>query len=376
MHSAPHIPYDYLVVGSGLFGAVFAREAHDNGKRVAVIEKRNHLGGSVYCSEQEGIITHEYGAHIFHTNNTEIWDYVNRFTEFEPYSHRVLSRVKGSYYGFPLNLTTLAQYWNLDSDQAVLHKLSSERAPYSHLEQAQTAESWLLFSVGADLYNHFFKGYTQKQWQRPPSELPASIVKRVPLRLHSEEPYFADRYEAMPKRGYNDLIHNLLNGIPYYTQADFFESRHFWEQQAHKIVYTGPIDQLFDYDLGVLDYRSLRFQHRVVQKPLYQPVSVVNHPNPQVPYTRVIEHKHFHSQSQNTLHSLITEEYPQDFVAGKTDPYYPIRDLKNLQLYKNYHARVDPKRYVLGGRLAEYQYYDMHQVIGSARAKAKKELSV
>lgn len=366
--------YDYLIVGSGLFGSVFAWHAHHAGKKVLVIEKRPHKGGSVYCFKENNIWVHAYGAHIFHTHNKEIWDFVNQFASFEPYKHKVLSKVNNQYLPFPVNYNTLSALWNLDSDTEIQSHLDKQKADFQHFSQSQNAEEWLLYHAGQELFDTFFSGYTEKQWKRPTSQLPASIVKRVPLRLNRQDDYFDDDYQAMPINGYNELIDNMLKGIEVRCNTDFFEQRKTWEQSAKRIVYTGPIDQLFDFDLGHLDYRSLHFEHRQENTPCYQPVSVVNHPDKHTPFTREIEHKHFHSVSRSSESTVITREYPQDFVPGKNEPYYPIRDDKNLQLYAAYLSRIDSNKYLLGGRLAEYRYYEMQQAIASAMSKAKKEL--
>jgi UDP-galactopyranose mutase len=368
--------YDYLIVGSGLFGSVFAWHAKQKGKRVLVIEKRSHKGGSVYCHKENGIWVHAYGAHIFHTNSKEIWEFVNQFTSFEPYRHKVLSKIGGNYYPFPVNYNSLGKLWGLQGEGEIQTKLDLQKASYSSLAQATNAEDWLLYSAGKELYDTFFAGYTEKQWKRPPAELPASIVKRVPLRHNRQDDYFDDDYQAMPVNGYNELIDNLLDGIELRCDTDFFDQKENWEQMAERIVYTGPIDQLFNFDLGQLDYRSLQFEHRQENTANYQPVSVVNYPEKQVPYTREIEHKHFHKVSQTAENTIVTREYPQDFVRGKNEPYYPIRDEKNMQLYADYVARIDTQKYLLGGRLAEFRYYDMHQVVASAITKAKKELGI
>lgn len=368
--------YDYLIVGSGLFGSVFAWHAKQKGKRVLVIEKRAHKGGSVYCHKENGIWVHAYGAHIFHTNSKEIWEFVNQFTSFEPYRHKVLSKICDNYYPFPVNYNSLGKLWGLQVEGEIQKKLDLQKASYSSLAQATNAEDWLLYSAGKELYDTFFAGYTEKQWKRPSAELPASIVKRVPLRHNRQDDYFDDDYQAMPVNGYNELIDNLLDGIELRCDTDFFDQKENWEQMAERIVYTGPIDQLFNFDLGQLDYRSLQFEHRQENTTNYQPVSVVNYPEKQVPYTREIEHKHFHKVSQTAENTIVTREYPQDFVRGKNEPYYPIRDEKNMQLYADYVARIDTQKYLLGGRLAEFRYYDMHQVVASAIAKAKKELGI
>lgn len=368
--------YDYLIVGSGLFGSVFAWHAKKLGKRILVIEKRPHKGGSVYCYKENDIWVHAYGAHIFHTNNKEIWDFVNQFATFEPYKHKVLSKTGDNYYPFPINFNSLSKLWGLEGEEEIQKKLDLQKASFSHLAQASNAEDWLLYSAGKELYDTFFAGYTQKQWKRHPAQLPASIVKRVPLRQNRQDNYFDDDYQAMPTNGYNELIENMLTGIEVRCNTDFFEQKENWEHLAERIVYTGPIDQLFNFDLGQLDYRSLQFEHRQEKTHHYQPVSVVNYPEKHIPYTREIEHKHFHSVSQHAENTIVTREYPQDFVRGKNEPYYPIRDEKNMKLYMAYQERIDSSKYLLGGRLAEYRYYEMQQVIASAISKAKKELGI
>lgn len=359
--------YDYVIVGSGLFGAVFAREAHLKGFKCLVLEKRSHLGGNVYCENIENTIVHKYGAHIFHTNDEGIWKYVNQFCKFNPFDHRVKVYLKGRYYSFPFNVKTFMEYWNIDSpDEAYRYFLSQLPANGS----ANNVESLGLQSLGQELYTNFVANYTEKQWGKKCAELPAAILARIPVRNELDERYFTDRYQGIPEGGYNHLISALLEGIETRTKCDFLFEKSHWEKAGRKIVYTGALDELFDYDLGRLEYRSLEFEHLKIDRVTYQPVPVVNFPEQEVAYTRIIEHKHFHPNDHP--YTIITREYPRS-LSETNEPYYPIITAANKERHRDYKKRLNSEKYIIGGRLAEFQYYEMQQVIASALKTVKIE---
>ncbi|MDP2175392.1 MAG: UDP-galactopyranose mutase [Bacteroidota bacterium] len=361
-------PYDYLIVGSGLFGSVFAYKMHQAGKKCLIIEKRNHPGGNVHNQTIDGIITHQYGAHIFHTNDEKIWQFVNQFATFRPYRHQVKVSINEKLYSFPINLKTLLEWYQTDDETLALKTFNSQISPK---RQYQNLEEMALAELGEDLYKHFIKGYTEKQWNKPCNALPISIFKRLPLRQDHNEFYFDDKFQGIPEGGYNVIIDQLLNGIDLKLNTDFFENKSHWENQAETIVYTGCIDQLFDYQFGKLDYRSLRFENETIAAKEFQPYSVINYPSADIAYTRIIEHKHFHPS--NLPHTVITKEFPQDYNSNN-EPYYPIIDNENKKRYAEYLGMAKEQNYILGGRLAEFKYYDMHQVIASALNQAEQIL--
>jgi len=359
--------YDYLIVGCGLFGSVFAREMTDNDFRCLIIDKREHIGGNVYTENVEGINVHKYGAHIFHTNDKGIWDYVNRFAVFNNYRHKVFVNYHDRIYSFPINLMTLAQLWGTKTpDEAVteLEKRKVKNGTPNNLEE------WILSQVGTELYFTFVKGYTSKQWGRNPMQLPSSIIKRIPIRTDLNDFYFDDLYQGIPIGGYTRLMENMLEGIEVKLGVDYFKDRNELDALADKIVFTGNIDQFFDYRFGQLEYRSLEFETEIINKPSFQGTSVVNYTQYEIPYTRILEHKYF--EFGKTPTTVITKEYPATWSAGK-EPYYPICDEANNEKYNQYkkHAQQNCPNVIFGGRLAEYKYYDMHQVVGSALAKSK-----
>jgi len=359
--------YDYIIVGSGLFGSVFAYEANKRNKKVLIIEKRKHIGGNCYTENIEGINVHAYGPHIFHTNDKNIWKYINQFAEFNNFSYRSKVNFNNKIYSFPINLMTLYQLWGVKNPQEAKEKLDSVKINISNPENL---EQWVLSQVGQEIYETFIKGYTTKQWGRDPKDLPADIIKRLPIRLNFDDNYYFDRFQGIPIGGYTQIFEKLLNGIAVLTNTDFFENREYFEKQTNKIVFTGKIDELYDYAYGQLEYRSLKFETEIL-KGDFQGNSIINHTDIKTPFTRITEHKHFEfGQQENTV---ITREYP-DSYDNKKVPYYPIGDQKNNTIYKKYKLLNDKQNYyILGGRLAEYKYYDMHQIIASALTCVKKQ---
>jgi len=359
--------YDYLIVGSGMFGSVFSHEANKNDKKVLIIEKREHIGGNCYTEKSEGINVHKYGPHIFHTNDQRIWKYVNQFAEFNHYVNRPKVLYKEKIFSFPINLMTLQQLWNVKTPKEARQKIESVKIANNN---PQNLEEWILSQVGEEIYEVFIKGYTTKQWGREPRELPASIIKRLPIRMNFDDNYFNDRYQGIPIGGYTKIFEKMLGGIPIELNVDFFENRTYFESIAKKIIFTGKIDQLFDHTYGHLEYRSLRFEHEMHEGD-FQGNAVVNYTEQEVPFTRICEHKHFEFGNQEK--TIITKEFPDSYDSTKV-PYYPIGDSKNVEIYEKYKTLTKSEnKYILGGRLAEYKYYDMHQIIASALKSVKKE---
>lgn len=362
--------YDYLIVGSGLFGSIFAREMTDAGAKCLVIDKRNHIGGNCYTRNDNGIHVHEYGPHIFHTNSCEIWNYMNKWTKFNNFIYRPRLIYKDSLYSFPINLFTMYQLWGTKTPKEAENKLKKVRV---NILSPSNLEEWILSQVGEEIYEKFIKGYTIKQWNRDPKDLPASIIKRLPIRLTYDDNYFEDKYQGIPIDGYTPIFEKLLNGIPFESGVDYLKDRFYLESKAKKIVYTGAIDEFFNCDQGILDWRSLKFQHETLNISDYQGVACINYSDSNIPYTRIVEHKHFTFGKQD--HTIITKEYPQNWDINK-EKYYPITDNKNNKLYNLYKNRIDTAKYIFGGRLADYKYYDMHQVVGSALSRSKKEINL
>ncbi|MCQ9211414.1 MULTISPECIES: UDP-galactopyranose mutase [unclassified Streptococcus] len=356
--------YDYLVVGAGLSGAVFAYEATKRGKKVKVIDKRGHIGGNIYCELIEGIKVHKYGAHIFHTSNKRIWDYVNQFSEFNHYINSPVANYQGKLYNLPFNMNTFYAMWGTKTPQEVKEKIAEQTQHLQDIEPRNLEEQALKL-IGKDVYEILIKGYTEKQWGRSATDLPPFIIKRLPVRFTFDNNYFNDRYQGIPEKGYNVIIEKMLEGIEVELNADFFEKRLDWEAQAQKVVFTGMIDQYFDYKHGELDYRGLRFEHEVLETDNYQGNAVVNYTEREVPYTRMIEHKHFEFGHQEK--TVVTKEYPVDWQKGE-EPYYPINNAKNNAIFANYamEAEAIKDRVIFCGRLADYKYYDMDRVIERA----------
>ncbi|MXV16703.1 UDP-galactopyranose mutase [Hufsiella ginkgonis] len=359
--------YDYLIVGSGLFGAVFSHEMKKKGKRCLVIDKRDHAGGNVHCENIEGINVHKYGAHIFHTNDKKLWDYVNSFVRFNRFVNSPVAIHQGQLYNLPFNMNTFYKLWKVKTPEEAKAKIQSQ---IEHLDIGEPAnlEEQALLLVGTDIYEKLIKGYTEKQWGRPAKELPAFIIKRLPVRFTFDNNYFNDKYQGIPMGGYNKLTDGLLEGTEVRLNVDYFDDREHLNSLADRVVFTGKIDQYFDYRFGKLEYRSLRFHHELHGKENYQGNAIVNYTDREIPYTRIIEHKHFEFGTQPQ--TVITKEYPQEW-SGSSEPYYPINDVKNTDIFKKYRDLAAAEHGVIfGGRLAEYKYYDMHQVIASALKKA------
>lgn len=359
--------YDYLIVGAGLFGSVFAHEAKAAGKRCLVVDKRPHTGGNIYCEDIDGIHVHTYGAHIFHTDRAEVWEYVNRLVEFNRYTNSPLALFDGKLYNLPFNMNTFYRLWGVRTPQEAKAKLEEQRAAYAHIETPRNLEEQALKLCGKDIYLRLIKGYTEKQWGRPATELPAFIIKRIPFRFTFDNNYFDDPYQGIPIGGYNKLTDALLEGIEVRTSTNYFEQRQELDRMAGKILYTGCIDEYFDYCFGRLEYRSLRFEHkRPDDTDNYQGNAVVNYCEREVPYTRLIEHKHFEYGTQPF--TVITYEYPDSFEPGK-EPYYPINDERNMRIFGQYQALArQQSRVLFGGRLAQYTYADMDDTVAAALA--------
>lgn len=364
--------YDYLVVGSGLFGTVFARQAMDVGKRCLVIDKRSHIGGNVYCEDVDGIHVHKYGAHIFHTSNKEVWNYVNRFVSFNRYTNSPLANYKGVLYNLPFNMNTFNKLWGVNTPEEARCKIEEQREEYSSIQYPANLEEQALKLCGKDIYEKLIKGYTEKQWGRSATELPSFIIKRLPFRFTYDNNYFNDEYQGIPKGGYNTLIEKLLEGIDVQLNTNYFEGREDLDGLADKVLFTGCLDEFYNYRFGHLEYRGLRFEHKRFEIENYQGNAVVNYCEREIPYTRVIEHKHFEFGKQP--HTIVTYEYPQTFKVGG-EPYYPVNDDKNMDVYNSYRefARKTPN-VLFGGRLAQYAYFDMDDTVAAALTLAKNEL--
>lgn len=362
--------YDYVIVGAGLFGSVFAHEAKKRGKKCLVIDKRNHIGGNIYTEQVEGINVHKYGAHIFHTNNKKIWEYINDFATFNRYTNSPLANYRGELYNLPFNMNTFNKLWGVVTPVEAKEKIEQQKAN-TGMAEPQNLEEQAISLVGTDIYEKLIKGYTEKQWGRSAKELPAFIIKRLPVRFTYDNNYFNDRYQGIPIGGYTGIIEKMLEGIDVRLNVDFFKERKELESLADTVVYTGMIDQYYDYKHGVLEYRSLQFETSILEDTdNYQGNAVVNYTDKETPYTRIIEHKHFEFGTQSK--TVITKEYPMEWKPGD-EPYYPINDDKNSEMYKKYKAlAANEKNVIFGGRLATYKYYDMHQVIGSALATVDK----
>ncbi|GFZ27286.1 UDP-galactopyranose mutase [Lactobacillus corticis] len=365
----------YLVVGAGLFGAAFAREAAEHGHQVKVIDRRNHIAGNIYTEKVDGIDVHKYGAHIFHTSNKKVWNYVNRFAEFNRYTNSPIANYNGELYHLPFNMNTFHELWGIKTPaeaQEIINKQKGEMAG----KEPQNLEEQAISLVGRDIYEKLIKGYTEKQWGRKTTELPAFIIKRLPVRFYYDNNYFNDDFQGIPKIGYTQMVANMLDheNISVELEKDYFDNQAQYEADYDKIVYTGMIDKYFNYQLGELEYRSLRFETEELDQEYYQGNSVVNYTDSKTPFTRIIEHKLFNPAATSDK-TVITREYPADYHKGM-EPYYPVNDAKNNELYAKYQelaAKQD--KVIFGGRLGQYKYYNMDQVLAAALEAADKELN-
>ncbi|MBQ1852972.1 MAG: UDP-galactopyranose mutase [Lachnospiraceae bacterium] len=363
--------YDYLVVGAGLFGAVFAREATDRGCSCLVIDRRNHIAGNAYCEDMYGIPVHTYGAHIFHTSDRKIWDYVNRFAEFNNFVNSPVAIYKDELYNLPFNMNTFAKMWNVKTPAEARQKIEEQKAE-AGITEPQNLEEQAISLVGRDIYEKLVKGYTEKQWGRDCKDLPAFIIKRLPVRMIFDNNYFDDRYQGIPEKGYTEMVAAMLSGIEVRTGVDYLKERDKYRALAKKVIYTGALDEYFGYCYGNLQYRMVRFEQEVKDTDNYQGNAVVNYTEREVPYTRIIEHKHFYP-GLKTEKTVISREYPAEWHPGE-EPYYPINDARNAELYAKYKELADREEGVIfGGRLGEYKYYDMDKVIASAWNLVAKE---
>ncbi|MBR2810129.1 MAG: UDP-galactopyranose mutase [Solobacterium sp.] len=370
--------YDYLIVGAGLFGSVFAREAADKGKKVLVIDRRDHVAGNVYTEKVEGIYVHKYGAHIFHTNNRQVWEYVSRFAEFNRFTNSPVANYKGELYSLPFNMYTFNRMWGVVTPQEAADKINEQKAA-AGITEPKNLEEQAISLIGTDIYEKLVKGYTEKQWGRDCKDLPAFIIRRLPVRLTFDNNYFNALFQGIPVGGYTKMVENMLAGIEVRTSCDYFEHKEELDALAEKIVYTGPIDAYFHYELGNLEYRSVRFENELLDIPNFQGNAAVNYTDRETPWTRIIEHKWFEfgkDENGNDLpKTVISREYSSEWKPGD-EPYYPVNDAKNGALYAAYAEKAKQEGNVIfGGRLAEYKYYDMDAVIASALAVSERELA-
>lgn len=366
---------NYLVVGAGLFGAVFAHEAAQRGHKVKVIEKRDHVAGNIYTKEVHGIQVHQFGAHIFHTSKKEIWKYVNQFAEFNRYTNSPVANYNGEIYNLPFNMNTFNKLWGVATPKEAMAKIEEQRSVLNG-KKPENLEEQAISLIGTDIYEKLIKGYTEKQWGRKATELPAFIIRRLPVRLTYDNNYFNDTYQGIPIGGYTQIVEKMLDhdNITVETGVDFFDRKEEYLKEYDKVVFTGMIDQFFDYKLGELEYRSLRFETEVLDEDNHQGNAVVNYTDAETPYTRIIEHKHFEFGKGEKGKTVITREYPADWKRGD-EPYYPVNDSKNNSLYKQYQelASKEAENVIFGGRLGQYRYYNMDQVIGAALITVKNE---
>lgn len=364
--------YDYILVGSGLYSGVFAWFAKQKGKKCLVLEKRDHIGGNVYCENTEGIHVHKYGAHIFHTSNKEVWQFVNSLAEFNRYTNSPVANYKGEMYNMPFNMNTFSKMWNISTPAEAKKIIEEQKKEITG--ELKNLEEQAISLVGREIYEKLVKGYTEKQWGRDCTALPAFIIKRLPVRYTYDNNYFNDLYQGIPIGGYNVIIDRLFEGCDIETGVDYLEKKEYYDGLGEKIVYTGTIDAYYKYQFGKLEYRSLRFESEVLDEENHQGVAVVNYTDRETPYTRIIEHKHFEFGTQPK--TVITREYPVTWQEGM-EPYYPVNDEKNQALYQKYAKLAEKEEHVIfGGRLGEYKYYDMDKVIASAMACAKEELNM
>lgn len=364
--------YDYLIVGAGLYGATFAYKAKQAGKRCLVIDRRPHIGGNIYCENIEGINVHKYGAHIFHTSNKEVWDFVNSIVEFNRYTNSPVANYKGKYFNLPFNMNTFYQMWGVRTPEEAKAKIEEQkqealqRMKNAGITEPRNLEEQAILLIGKDIYEQLIKGYTEKQWGRPATEIPAFIIKRLPVRFVYDNNYFNDKYQGIPIGGYNKLIEGLLDGVEVQCDVDFLSNKDYYENIAEKILFTGAIDEFFAYQHGKLEYRTIHFEHEILNMSNYQGNAVVNYTEAEVPYTRIIEHKHFEmfgEEVDKVSQTVISREFSSEWKEGM-EPYYPINDEENNALYQKYKSLADQNpKYIFGGRLAEYKYYDMAPII-------------
>lgn len=363
--------YDFLIVGAGLYGATFAYEATKRGKKVLVIDKREHIGGNIYCENIEKINVHKYGAHIFHTSDKEIWNYVNNLVEFNRYTNQPIANYNGEIYNLPFNMNTFNKLWGCITPEDAKKKIE-EQKQNAKITDPKNLEEQAISLVGTDIYEKLIKGYTEKQWGRSAKELPSFIIRRLPVRFSYDNNYFNDLYQGIPIGGYNKIIENMLKKSDVQLEVDFFENKEKLESMAEKIVFTGMIDEFYEYKFGVLEYRSLKFESEILDKENHQGNAVVNYTDSKTPFTRIIEHKHFEYGTQER--TVITREYPTEWNKGD-EPYYPINNKRNNEIYSKYKELANKEeKYIFGGRLADYKYYDMHHVIRTALDKIKEVL--
>ena len=369
--------YDYLVVGAGLYGAVFAHEAKKAGKRVLVIDKRSQVAGNVYTEKVEGVLVHKYGAHIFHTNNKKVWDYIRQFAEFNRFTNSPVANYHGELYSLPFNMYTFNKMWGVVTPQEAEAKIEEQKKE-AGITEPKNLEEQAISLVGKDIYEKLIKGYTEKQWGRPCHELPSFIIKRLPVRLTFDNNYFNALYQGIPMGGYTKMVENLLEGIEVRLETDYLADKDNFDAMADKVVYTGAVDAYFDYKLGYLEYRSVRFENELLDQANFQGNAAVNYTDRETPWTRIIEHKWFEfgkdENGQDLPKTVISREYSSEWKPGD-EPYYPVNDEKNGKLYQEYKALADQESHVIfGGRLGEYKYYDMDAVIASALDLCEKEL--
>lgn len=363
--------YDYLIVGAGLFGSTFAYEAFKKGKKCLVVEKRNHIGGNIYCENIEGINVHKYGPHIFHTDKNRVWEYINQFSDFNRFTLMPIANFKGEIYNLPFNMNTFNKIWGVSSPEEAKEKIENQRKKYK-IKNPKNLEEKAISMVGFDIYEKLIKGYTEKQWGRKASELPSFIIKRLPVRFTYDNSYFNDRYQGIPISGYNSIVEKMLEGSDVELNKDYFSDREVLDKSADKILFTGMIDEYYEYRYGSLEYRSLRFEEEILYNANFQGNAVVNYTDKDTPYTRIIEHKHFEYGKQEK--TVITREYPLDWKKGY-EPYYPINDDRNNALYRKYKKLADlEEKVIFGGRLANYRYYNMDEVILKALELADRSL--
>ena len=391
MKSEVFMKYDYLIVGAGLYGSVFAHEAKASGKKVLVIDKRPHIAGNVYCRDIEGIHVHEYGAHIFHTNNRKVWEYVNRFAQFNRFTNSPVANYHGELYSLPFNMYTFNRMWGVVTPGEAAAKIEEERRSYIVERQKERGlspdapfepenlEEQAISLVGTDIYEKLIKGYTQKQWGRPCTELPAFIIRRLPVRLTFDNNYFNALYQGIPVGGYTKMVEHLLEGIPVRLGEDYLEKKEKWDAMADRVIYTGPIDAYYDYRLGALEYRSVRLETEVLDQPNFQGNAAGNYTDRETPWTRIIEHKWFQfgrdDAGKELPKTVISREYSSEWKPGD-EPYYPVNDEKNGALYAQYRALAGKEtKVIFGGRLGEYKYYDMDAVIASSLERCGQELA-